>query len=99
MFQVFCPQVGGGVIASGWGRSAPVPVVVGLLVPSQVQRLVQGVVVVFGVVVGQRVAADDQLEPVACLGDQRYRQAAVKVPGPDVVHLHTAQGEKETGQD
>lgn len=85
------------------GRSAPDPVVVGLLVPSQVQRVVQrvvqAVVVVLGVVVGQRVAADDQLQPVAGLGDQRYRQAAVKVPGPDVVHLHTAQGEKETGQD
>lgn len=71
----------------------------GLPVLSQVQRVVQGVVVVFRVVVGQRVAADDQLQTVASLGDQRYRQAAVKVPGPDVVHLHTTQGEKEMGQD
>lgn len=60
--------------------------------------MVQGVVVVFRVVVGQWVAADDQLQPVAGLSDQWYRQAAVKVPGPDVVHLHTTQGE-ETGQD
>lgn len=66
---------------------------------SQVQRVVQGVVVVFRVVVGQQVAADDQLQTVASLGDQRYRQAAVKVPGPDVVHLHTTRGEKEMGQD
>lgn len=96
------------IIASGRGRSAPVPVVTdacncsaspALLVLSQVQRVVQGVVVVFRVVVGQRVAADDQLQPVASLGDERDGQAAVKVPGPDVVHLHTTQGRNETGQD
>lgn len=47
--------------------------------------VVQRVVVILGAV--QRVAADDQLQPVAGLRDERHRQAAVKVPSPDVVHL------------
>lgn len=52
----------------------------------QVQGVVvQRVVVILGAV--QRVAADDQLQPVAGLRDERHRQAAVKVPSPDVVHL------------
>lgn len=49
--------------------------------------MVQHVVIVFCVTVGQRVAADDQLQSVSSLCDQRHGQAAVKVPRPDVVHL------------
>lgn len=49
--------------------------------------MVQHVVIVFCVVIGQRVAADDQLQSVSGLRDQRHSQAAVKVPRPDMVHL------------
>lgn len=49
--------------------------------------MVQHVVIVFCVIVGQRVAADDQLQSVSGLRDQRHGQAAVKVPRPDMVHL------------
>lgn len=49
--------------------------------------MVQRVVIVFCVIVGQRVAADDQLQSVSGLCDQRHGQAAVKVPRPHVVHL------------
>lgn len=37
---------------------------------------------------GQRVAADDQLHDIARLGQERHRQAAVKVPRVNVVDLH-----------
>lgn len=53
----------------------------------QIERMVQCVVIVFHVVVGQGVAADDQLQSVTGLCDQRYGQAAVEVPRPHVVHL------------
>lgn len=49
--------------------------------------MVQCVVIVLRAVVGQRVAADDQLQSVSGLCDQRHGQAAVEVPGPHVVHL------------
>lgn len=53
----------------------------------QVQGMVQRVVIVLRVIVGQRVAADDQLQSVSGLRDQRHGQAAVEVPRPHVVHL------------
>lgn len=49
--------------------------------------MVQRVVIVFCVIICQRVAADDQLQSVSGLRDQRHGQAAVKVPRPHVVHL------------
>lgn len=49
--------------------------------------MIQYVVVVFRVFAGQWVATDDQLQPVSSLGDQRDSEAAVKVPGPHMVHL------------
>ena len=49
--------------------------------------MVQSVVIVLRVIVGQWVAADDQLQSVSSLCDQRHRQAAIKVPCPHVVHL------------
>lgn len=53
----------------------------------QIERMVQCVVIVFHVVAGQGVAADDQLQSVTGLCDQWYGQAAVEVPRPHVVHL------------
>lgn len=53
----------------------------------QIEWMVQCVVIVFHVVVGQGVAADDQLQSVTSLCDQWYGQAAVEVPRPHVVHL------------
>lgn len=57
--------------------------------------MVQGVVVVFCVVVGQRVAADNQLQSVSSLRNQWHSQAAVKVPCPHMVHLD--RGTQEMG--
>lgn len=45
----------------------------------------------------QRVAADDQLQHVARLGQERHRQAAVEVPRANVVDLHGAQPGRQTG--
>lgn len=50
--------------------------------------MIQRVVIVLRVFGGQWVATDDQLQPVSSLCDQRYSQAAVKVPRPHVVHLN-----------
>lgn len=50
--------------------------------------MIQCVVVVFRVFRAQRVATDDQLQPVSSLRDERHGQAAVKVPRPHVVHLN-----------
>lgn len=58
--------------------------------------MVQCVVIVLRAVVGQRVAADDQLQPVSGLRDERHRQAAVEVSGADVVHLHTQTPQRVT---
>ncbi len=51
--------------------------------------MVQSVIIVLIVIVGQRVATDDQLQSVSSLCDQRHGQAAVEVPRPHVVHLDT----------
>lgn len=67
---------------------------------STVLQLLGGVAVVGGAVrvIGQQgrrgggVSADDQLQAVGRLGDERNHQAAVKVPGPNVVDLRGGRG-------
>lgn len=45
----------------------------------------------------QRVATDDQLQDIARLCQERYRQAAVEVPRANMVDLHGAQPREQTG--
>lgn len=63
----------------------------------QVQGVVQSVVVVLQVVTGHWVTADDQLQSVPGLSDERHSQTAVKVSGSDVVHLCAHRIDKRTG--
>ena len=45
----------------------------------------------------QRVAADDQCQDIACLGQEWHRQAAVEVPRANVVDLHSIQPRGQNG--
>lgn len=49
--------------------------------------MVQRVVIVLWIVVGHWISADDQLQSVSSLSDERHRQAAVEVSRPYMVYL------------